>query len=230
MIRRIVWLIALCAALAAAADKKKKEPEMAPLERYIQDAQVAIAPASTASTGSLWNDAAPLARLAMDHRARSVYDTLTIVVAERASAVARGTVQTQRQSSAKAGITAAGGKINPLTALGSLADLSSNQSLDGQGATTRETVLTTTLSGIVRAVLPNGNLIVEGTKEVQLNSERQLVTVRGIARPADIAPDNTISSDRLAQMEVRINGKGVVGDAIRRPNFLYRLLLSLLPF
>jgi flagellar L-ring protein precursor FlgH len=39
-----------------------------------------------------------------------------------------------------------------------------------------------------------------------------------------------IRSDRLAHLEVRIDGKGVVGDAIRRPNFLYRILLGLLPF
>jgi flagellar L-ring protein precursor FlgH len=49
-------------------------------------------------------------------------------------------------------------------------------------------------------------------------------------RPFDIGPDNAISSDRLAELEILINGKGVVQDAIRRPNFLYRLLLGLLPF
>jgi flagellar L-ring protein precursor FlgH len=41
---------------------------------------------------------------------------------------------------------------------------------------------------------------------------------------------NTVISDRIAAMEVRVNGKGVVQDAIRRPFFLYRLILGLLPF
>ena len=58
----------------------------------------------------------------------------------------------------------------------------------------------------------------------------RLITVRGIVRPADIASDNTVRSDRLGQLEVHVNGKGVVGDAIKRPFFLYRLLLGLLPF
>jgi flagellar L-ring protein precursor FlgH len=71
---------------------------------------------------------------------------------------------------------------------------------------------------------------VESTKDISINSERQTITVRGVARPADIGPDNTLRSDRLAELEVRVNGKGVVGDAIRRPFFLYRLLLGLLPF
>ena len=79
-------------------------------------------------------------------------------------------------------------------------------------------------------MLPNGNLLLEGAKEVQVNSERQAVMVRGVIRPADLAPGNVVTSDRLAQLEVRVNGRGVVGDAVRRPFFLYRILLGLLPF
>jgi flagellar L-ring protein precursor FlgH len=108
--------------------------------------------------------------------------------------------------------------------------LGGSQSLDGEGATTRETTLTTTLSARVAGVLPNGYLVLEGTKALVVNSESQVVTVRGVARPFDVGPGNLVRSDRLAQLEVRINGKGVVGDAVRRPNFLYRLLLGLLPF
>jgi flagellar L-ring protein precursor FlgH len=79
-------------------------------------------------------------------------------------------------------------------------------------------------------VLPNGGLVVEASKEIQVNSEHQLITVRGVVRPADIDATNSVLSARLAQLEVHIDGKGVVGDAIRRPNFLYRLMLWLLPF
>jgi flagellar L-ring protein precursor FlgH len=78
--------------------------------------------------------------------------------------------------------------------------------------------------------LPNGGLLVEATKDIQINSERQTITVRGIVRPADIDPTNSVQSNRLGDIEVRVNGKGVVGDSIRRPNFLYRLLLGILPF
>jgi flagellar L-ring protein precursor FlgH len=63
-----------------------------------------------------------------------------------------------------------------------------------------------------------------------VNSEHQEVLVRGVIRPIDLSPDNQVGSDRLAQLEVRINGKGVVNDAVRRPFILYRLLLGLLPF
>jgi hypothetical protein len=79
-------------------------------------------------------------------------------------------------------------------------------------------------------VLPNGYLVVEGVKRVQVNSENQVITIRGVVRPYDLDPTNAVPSDRVAQMEVQVNGKGVIGDSIRRPWFLYRLLLGLLPF
>ena len=87
-----------------------------------------------------------------------------------------------------------------------------------------------TTPGAVARVLPNGFLLIEGSKNVQINSEWQVVTVRGVVRPADLTADNTVASQRIAQMEVKLDGKGVVNDAIRRPNYLYRLLLGLLPF
>lgn len=123
--------------------------------------------------------------------------------------------------------------LKPTRAAGALANLlttSGNQALDGQGTTTRDLTLTTTLSARVTDVLPNGYLVLEGSKSVVVNSETHVVTVRGVARPLDITTENQILSNNLAQMEVRINGKGVVNDAIRRPFILYRLLMGLLPF
>jgi len=114
--------------------------------------------------------------------------------------------------------------------LSNLANASGDQSLTGEGSTSRDVVISTTLTARVAAVMPNGALIVEAAKEIEINSERQIIIVRGIVRPADIAGDNTVRSDRLGQLEVKVNGKGVVGDAIRRPFILYRILLGLLPF
>jgi flagellar L-ring protein FlgH len=82
----------------------------------------------------------------------------------------------------------------------------------------------------VIAVLPNGYLVVDAVKDVQVDSEHQLISIRGVVRPADITTANTVSSDKVAEMEIHVNGKGVINDAIHRPNFLYRLVLGLLPF
>jgi DNA-binding transcriptional ArsR family regulator len=123
----------------------------------------------------------------------------------------------------------------PMTAdisgvLANLANVSGDTELSGQGTTSRTTTLSTTLTARVTHVLPNGGLEVEATKDIQINSERQVITVRGVVRPADIDPTNSVQSNRLGELEVRVNGKGVVNDAIKRPFFLYRLLLGLLPF
>ena len=181
-------------------------------------------------TGSLWSPSSPLGDLASDLRARRVDDLVTIVVVEKASAVAKGSTKSARQSSARAGIGALGGLTRAAGPWANLANAGGSTDLAGEGETSRESFLSTTLSARVVEVAPNGNLLVEGIKEVQVNSERQQVVVRGMVRPVDVSAGNLVRSDRLAQLEVRINGKGVVGDAVRRPFFLYRLLLGLLPF
>jgi flagellar L-ring protein precursor FlgH len=155
---------------------------------------------------------------------------LTILVVENASAVAKGATKTQRSSSTKNSITALVGITKPTGPLANLATIGGDTQLDGQGSTSRDIVISTTLTARVAAVLPNGGMLIEAAKDVGINSENQVITVRGVVRPADIAADNTVRSDRLGQLEVKVNGKGVVGDAIKRPFFLYRLLLGLLPF
>ncbi len=224
-----VLVLAAVASLPATARKKPKVVET-PLDRYVREATGRPATEAAPSPGSLWSPSALMTDLARDPRAGMVDDIVTIVVAERASAVATGGTKSARTSSAKSGVNALGGVTRTTGPLAKLADLSTDTKLDGQGSTSRQTVLTTTLSARIVAVLPNGNLVVEGAKQIQVNSEDQTVMVRGVIRPADVTRNNTIASERLAQLQVVLNGKGVVGDAVRRPSFLYRLLLGLLPF
>jgi flagellar L-ring protein precursor FlgH len=197
-------------------------------------AAAAAAAAQSPSPGSLFTPDSRLADLARDFRARQAGDLVTILVADRASAVSRGSVTSSRTSSASGGVTAIGGKLNPANrvagAFTDLLNLSGERELQGQGETSRSTTLTTTLTARVVDVLPSGDLVIEGVKKVGVNAEQQTVTVRGIARWNDLGANNLIRSDRLASLDIQVNGKGVVGDAVRRPNFLYRLLLGILPF
>ncbi len=185
---------------------------------------------AAATPGSLWYPGASLTDLARDPKASQVDDLVTIVVAESASAVTTGTTKTLRASTANYSVSSLFGPKSATGALANLANTSGAQALTGQGTTTRQNTITTTISARVMQVLPNGYLVLEGAKNIVVNSETQVITVRGVARPIDIGTDNSVLSNRLAQLEVRINGKGVVGDAIKRPFFLYRLLLGLLPF
>jgi len=224
------WLILAAGVLLGGAGKKATAP-MTPLDRYIQESQQrAQSSSSEVSKGSIWSPSSRLTDLARDVRATQVDDIVTIYVVERASAVSKGATKSSRQSGVSASVDAFGGLTKASGPLANLAGAKSQSQLNGEAETSRETLLTTTLATRVTQVLPNGNLVVEGTKDIQVNSERQLVTVRGVVRPSDLNAQNVVRSDRVAQLEVRIDGKGVVGDAIRRPFFLYRLLLGILPF
>lgn len=227
---RVLIVIACTVFTCAAVDpKKKKVPELSPLDKYAAEA-AQQAEGQKPTGGSLWSPTAQFADLGRDLKASQVNDLVTIVVSEQASAVSSGASKTQRSSGVTNSVAALAGITKATGPLANLANMSGSQKLDGTGTTSRQTTITTTLSARVTRVLPNGYLLLEGTKDVQINSEHQTVTVRGVLRPADLASDNSVPSDRLAQMEIRLNGKGVVGDAIRRPFILYRILLGLLPF
>jgi flagellar L-ring protein precursor FlgH len=217
----------------ATPDPKKKakvvEPSM--LDKYLANAladrdqeSVGVLP------GALWSPAARLNDLARDLRASQVNDVVTVLVTETINAAASGASTTERASSANAGITALAGPKAATGALANLLNTSGDQKINGTGTTTRAATLTAVLTARVVKVLPGGLLFIEGAKDLQVNSEQQAITVRGIIRTADITTNNTVGSTQIADMEIRVNGKGIVGDAIRRPNFLYRFLLGLLPF
>lgn len=231
--KRLLLLFLLLTALnALAGDHNKKKAPMpdSPLDRYVAEAEARSAETSASTPGSTWIAGSRLADAARDVRASQVDDVLTIVVAEAASAVSTGSTQTSRATSTKNSINALAGITRATGPLANLADVSGNTELKGSGSTARTTTLNTILTARVTHVLPNGGLVVEASKDIQINSEKQTITVRGVIRAADIDFTNSVQSTRLAQLEVRVNGKGVVGDAIRRPNILYRILLGLLPF
>ena len=210
---------------------RKAAPEPSMLDKYITSASASpSAPPPEPQPGALWSPTARLNDLASDPRASHLYDVVTIIVTENINAVAGGVSQTERASSANTAITGLAGIKASTSALANLVTQTSNQKLNGTGTTSRTATLNAILTARVVAVLPGGLLLIEGSKSTQVNSEEQNMTVRGIIRTADITTTNTVGSTQIADMEIRVNGKGLVADAVRRPNFVYRFLLGLLPF
>ncbi|MCU1336600.1 MAG: flagellar L-ring protein [Bryobacterales bacterium] len=222
--------VIICTGAKAAGKPKKPQPESALDQTLDQISAAQGAERQAVQPGSLWTPTSLFSDLTSDLRARRAGDIVTILVRENASAVSTGTVKTQRNSSVQSNITAAGGITRAVGPLANLAKAGTNTALDGQGTTTRDTTLTATISAVVTQVLPNGSLVIQGAKNVRVNSENQVLAVRGIVRPVDLSTANVVSSDRIAQMELEVNGKGVVADSVRRPFILYRLILGLLPF
>jgi flagellar L-ring protein FlgH len=232
--RRAVWLAGIfLVPLVAAPGSGKKKPaadQTPSLDEYVQQVHQRALQSPGGSPGSTYVATGRLADNVRDVRAGQLYDLITIVVSDNLSAVSSGVTNTQRKSSVNASVSSLFGPKSPKGALSNLANASNNQQLQGQGTTSRTSTLTTTVTAEVTDVLPNGNLVVLGRKEIMVNSEKQVITLRGIVRPDDLSPVNSIPSDRVARIEILVNGKGVVNDATKRPFFLYRLLLGLLPF
>ena len=231
MLRYSLVILLILSPLFAEKKKKATPPQQSPLDQYLGQtyANSSVNNAPT-SPGSLFSPDSRFTGLAMDLRANRLGDIVTVVVSENTSAVASGDVKTQRQSTLSSSISAAAGIMKATGPLNNLAGANTQSQLAGTGETTRTATITATMSAHVTRVLPNGTMVIEGVKHVQVNSEDQTIVVRGIIRPVDVLMDNTIPSNRISEMEVRVNGKGVVGDSIRRPFILWRLLMGILPF
>src|SRR6266849_2820122 len=171
--KKLILILLLLPASLLPSRKNPKPEDVSQLDRYIDEAmsRQSPAPVNGGSPGSLWNSSALLSDLVRDFRASRVDDLVTIQVTEKADASSTGDTKTSRQSNVKSNVASVFGAAALKHPLANLANLSTANALQGQGATTRQTALTTTLSARVTNVLPNGYLVVEGHKDTMMNSE-----------------------------------------------------------
>jgi len=94
--------------------------------------------------------------------------------------------------------------------------LSSDHSFSGKGDTSQSNSLNGSVTVVVVEVLANGNLVVQGEKWVNINEGEDYVRLRGIVRPVDINPDNTIASTRVANADIQYGGSGTLSDANKK--------------
>jgi flagellar L-ring protein precursor FlgH len=235
------WMRRLGAALALAAltaipalasrPKARVTPGADPgLHAYLARLALPAPLPPAAGAASLWQAGGPFTNLASDVQALRTGDLITIHVLENTVAVGSGTIKAQRDFSAQSSLTEALGLIGPRSGLANLFSPSSTETLDGQGQTNSTSELTTDLTGQVVDVLPNGVLVVEARRSVEINNERQTAILRGLVRPEDVAPDNSVLSTSLGDLEVELQGKGVLSDITRQPNLLTRILLKIFQF
>ena len=178
--------------------------------------------------GSLWvsND---VSDLSADYMARKVNDTVVILVAVQTSAAQSGNVNSQRTFQTASAITGLAGQINT-AGLNPLLDANSATALKGSGSTDSSTMFKTSMTAQVVAVLPSGNLVVEAQRKIFMNNQHEDVTIRGVVRPKDIGPNNTVPSAALSNLEIEMKGKGIIADSTRPPNRIMKALLWLVGF
>ena len=88
--------------------------------------------------------------------------------------------------------------------------------MSGDGKTSQTSSMAATLTVIVKQILPNGNLVIEGHRTLITNKQTQTFTLSGVVRQADIKPNNTIVSSQIAEMDVKMDGTGLIADRQRR--------------
>ena len=227
-----VLIASLCAAIALApamgqqAPAKKKKPT-SPAEfrsDYIARLQEAYVAAPQHTLGSIWSPGGDLDDLSNDYKARKVNDTLVIVASVQTTSSQEGDVTTSRQASTSTGITGLPGGLStkgtdPLFAA------NTTTALKGSGQTDSSTSFQTSLTAQVIAVLPSGNMVVEAERKIFMNNQHEDIIVRGVVRPNDIGPNNTVPSAALGNLEIEVKGKGIISDATKRLNPIARAIL-----
>ena len=185
------------------------------------------------STGSLFSDAVP--GYLEDTRALRVGDLMMINIDENADASGAASTALNRASSGQTGFSALLGlvpalkKAYPKLDTKNLFNYSSTESFTGTGNTSRNGQLSGTIAVRVAREMPNGDLFLEGTKVVMINTEEYHLYVSGLVRPTDIQQDNSVLSSRIADAQIEFTGRGDLADQ-QRKGWGARLLDAVNPF
>ncbi|MGH9416169.1 MAG: flagellar basal body L-ring protein FlgH [Terriglobales bacterium] len=226
-------LAAAVVVLPTAAQKRAPAPAGNPAQQALAAylARVRqVEQADTTTTGSLWSPNSRFNDLSSDFKAHSVNDLITIDILEATSATGTGTLQSKRSFNASSGFSGLLGPLATTSRLQSLFAPSSSSDLEGQAATASTSNFQTSLTGRVADVLPNGFLVVEAVRTISMNGQQQTVIVHGVVRPADIAPDNSVLSTQVGELEIDLEGKGVISDANRSLAPWWKILMKFLSF
>ena len=165
------------------------------------------------TANSLWRTGAKT--FFNDQRARAPGDILTVLININDSANTKNQTSTSRTAGTNIGVPpllgleSTRGKIlpggfDPANAVST----NSKTSSDGSGAVTRQEQISLTIAATVMSVLPNGNLVIQGTQEVKTNNDVRQLTIAGIVRPEDITSNNTILHTQIAEARINYGGRG----------------------
>jgi flagellar L-ring protein FlgH len=187
-------------------------------------------PDETLPTGSIWTPVS--VSMFEDLKAKRVGDTVTITVSEQSDASKEAKTTTGRAKDNSADISFAGltaGATNVLGAMKTGYTGKFDNNFKGTGVTTKTDKMTAYMSATVIDVLPNGNLLIRGSRWTKVNDELQQMVLEGVVRPVDISSKNEILSQRIADAKIFIVGKGPVSTQ-QKPGWLGQLFDIINPF
>lgn len=189
--------------------------------------------AATLTADSLWQDSQSKSMCA-DKRAGKVGDIVTILVQENTTATKDNSTKTSKQSNVDAAIAAflfSPAASGLLTQKGTLPAMkfSGKSDFAGGGTINNSQQIAASVAVRVVDVLPNSNLVIEGTRESSFSGEQQTIILRGTIRQDDIAANNTVYSFNVADATIKFISKGTITDS-QRKGWFHRLWDKFSPF
>src|SRR5580658_4888238 len=218
--------LAACSSVHEAIDGPKMGPMSYPSALVGQTQpefeSARIPPPSPVTANSLWRTGART--FFNDQRAGRVGDILTVLVTVNDSAKTQNTTNTGLTSSNAMGVPnflgleSTLGKILP-GAYDPTKMITSNTAAtsQGTGGVNRAEQISLTIAAVVTQVLPNGNLVIQGSQEIKTNDDIRQLTVAGVVRPEDISSSNTILSSQIAEARINYGGRGDISAVQKTP-------------
>ena len=167
-----------------------------------------------------------------DDKARHIGDVLTITISEESTIDNKATRALSKETTRSTnfdGKVGIGSIIGNIPAINLGAGTKYSNTLDGKADYKDEREFTDSISVIIIDIMPNGNLVISGTRDRNIADDIQTIEVSGIVRPSDIAFDNTVKSEQIANFSIITRNKGV-GVQYTRPNWLGRVFDVIWPF
>lgn len=171
-----------------------------------------------------------------DQRASRVGDILTVVISIDEKAEIANESKRSRTNSEKADMTNLLGLESQLTKVlpegvkgDSLLNTGSSTSNNGKGSVDRSEKINLRVAATITQILPNGNLVLAGRQQVNVNFDLRDLLVTGVIRPEDISAENTVKYDQIAEARISYGGRGQIQD-VQQPRYGTQLLDVIMPF
>jgi flagellar L-ring protein precursor FlgH len=192
-------------------------------------ARPAPAPQVASVNGAIFNEKVAFRPLFEDRRARYVGDTLVIQLNEKLQASNNSSSNASRKGDTAFGVPTITNGIPGAGYRGTSVAGSSSNTFEGKGATAADNLFTGTITVTVVEVLPNGNLVVSGEKQIGITHNSETLRFSGVVNPTTILAGNTVTSTQVADARIDDKGSGYINEA-QIMGFLARFFLTILPF
>lgn len=144
-----------------------------------------------------------------DYKALNIGDAVTVLVIEQSSATNSTAITSGRSSELGLNLS---GELSGSALPGADVNLGTDNNFKGGGTANAGGMVQTKIAATIDSVLSNGNLRISGTRKIVINGEEQVVRIKGIVRPSDVMPNNSVYSFNISDAEIVFEGSGMIND------------------